>query len=176
MKGKVKRRTRRRREEGREGRRVTTTKEKELRDPFAFLTVSQGPVLNTVYWTQQQVLWPSRPILGSNAWTVPPCKPGESGSPRTGSHTHGASSLAPPARHATESSFCLSGDSGRQPTAPGEETIRERGTPSLSASGCPATMVSIITICSSSTRMKTCVKGKSVNTGEPVKQWGFVIT
>lgn len=52
-----------------------------------------------------------------------------------------------------------------------------RGAPSFSASGCPASTISIITICSSSTRMKTCARGGCVNTLQPAKQQsGFVIS
>lgn len=45
-----------------------------------------------------------------------------------------------------------------------------RGAPSLLAPGCPASMISMITICSSSTGMKTCVRGGRVNTHKPAKQ------
>lgn len=112
----TKRRKRRRggRGRGEEGR-ATTTKERRSISSF---TISHGRVLNTV--PTESSTRPPGPVDPPLAALPEPSFPAN--------QVHEAAP-GQEAQPATQSSLCLRGDSGRQPTAPGEETIKERDTP-----------------------------------------------
>lgn len=110
----AKRRKRRRGRRGREGRATTA---EEQRSSYSF-TVSQGPVLKTT-------------PTGSSRRPPGPVDPHLAAIPEPSFPTNQVDKAASgqEAQPAMQSSLYLFGDSGRQPTAPGEETIKERDTP-----------------------------------------------
>lgn len=141
--------------EGRRGGGTTTTKkiEKDTKNQFATRAIWQKPALRIPNWSHQEVPLPSpqqrslsppslqtrwiRQALGEKALCRPPLSP------------------------ACPTIFPLLVWRPRQRTncwRRGKQL--GRGRPSFLACGCPANMISIITICSSSTRMKTWARGE----------------
>ena len=139
---------------------------------FASFTNSHGPVLNTVPSESARNPFAQQTHPWQLFQPLPPDRPGGFSSPGDGK-PHSPS----PAYPSPAAFPLLVWGLGQTTNCSRRGKQLGRGAPSLLASSCPASMISIITICSSSTGMKTCVRRGRVNTHKPAKQQlGFVIS